>query len=157
MHIAVPTPNVSIIVYNMMIIGQPLILQCIVTTVRGINSQVDIVWRNLNSGEEFRRNFTESITIFNSVVYRDYLNISQVTTDDNDVTYQCEVTINAEHSSVIETDTFTLHVHGKTPEVILFLTISVCSLQFQILLSIPHQLIFRKELQLVIIKISSVQ
>ena len=134
MYTAVPTPNVSVTVLQnaMMMVGQPLILECMVTTVRGINSQVDIVWRNINSDEELRNT---SIAIFNSssVPYRDYLNISQVTTDDNDVTYQCEVTINA-YPPVMEIDTVALHVNGKYLSYFNYnYYMYMYSLQFQIL------------------------
>ena len=96
----------------MMIVGQPFTLECIVTAVRGINSQVDIVWsRNYNNGsEQWRRNnLTASIRNFNTVVYSNSVNISQLTTDDNSVTYECKVIINFVEAS----DNFTLRVIGK--------------------------------------------
>ena len=108
---AVPAPNVNVTVHNAnMVVGQPLTLECLVTTVRGINSQVCIVWKY--SSKELKINVSASITVFSSVVYRDYLNISQLSTDDNDVTYECEVIINAS-PPVTETGRFTLHVNGK--------------------------------------------
>ena len=100
----VPTPNVSVTTYNATVVGQPLILECNVTAVRGINSQVTIVWSNINSNKELRIvNVSVSLKTFDSVIYRDYLNIPQLTTDHNDVTYECEVTIN----DVMATDKFT--------------------------------------------------
>ena len=97
-----------------MIVGQPFSLECIVTTVRGINSLVNIIW---SKGDEElvvrkRENASASSTIFSSVLYRDYLNISQLTTDDNDETYRCEVMINA-GPPVMTSDSYTLHVIGK--------------------------------------------
>ena len=93
--ITVPTPNVSVTTYNATIVGQPLILECNVIAVRGINSQVVIVWSSITSNEELREvNVNVSLTIFGSVIYRDYFNIPQLTIDNNNVTYECEVTIN---------------------------------------------------------------
>ena len=98
-----------------MIVGQPLTLECVATAVRGINSQVDIIWNNNSSAKEFRRNdVNASMTnlLMSSVVYKDYFNISQLTTDDNNVTYQCEIIINS-NPSVMASGSFTLHVIGK--------------------------------------------
>ena len=108
--ITVPTPNVSVTTYNATVVGQPLILECNVIAVRGINSQVVIVWSSTNSNEELRIVNVNASTANNcSVIYRDYFNISQLTVDYNDVTYECKVTIN----DVIATDNFTLYVTGK--------------------------------------------
>ena len=113
-HITVPSPNVSALVHNsMMMVGQPLTLECIATTIRGINSQVDIVWTNVNNGMELRRsnNVIGTMANFNSV-YRDYFNILQLTTDHNDVKYECKVIINA-NLLVMATGNLTLDVIGK--------------------------------------------
>ena len=40
----VPTPTVSVTAPKNQMVGQSLIVQCEVTTVRGITSRVDIVW-----------------------------------------------------------------------------------------------------------------
>jgi len=92
----------------MMIVGQPLTLECIVTTVRGINSQVDIMWTNVDNGSELQRsnNVSGSMETLGSI-YRDYFNISQLTTDHNDVKYECKVIINA-NPLVMATGSFTL-------------------------------------------------
>ena len=99
-----------------MIVGQPLTLECVATAVRGINSQVDIIWNKNSLAKEFRRNdVNASMTnlLMSSVVYKDYFNISKLTTDDNNVTYQCEIIINT-NPSVIASGSFTLHVIGKS-------------------------------------------
>ena len=109
----VPTPNVSITVNGNLTVGQPFSLQCVITTVRGINSQLSIVWSKGDDGEELKReNINTSITMFSSVMYRDYLNISQLTTDDDGETYRCEVIINAS-PPVMANDSYTLRVTGK--------------------------------------------
>ena len=96
-----------------MIVGQPLALECNVTAVRGINSQVDIVWSDVNSSKQLMRSDNVSALMnFTSVLYRDSFNIPQLTTDHNGITYKCEVIINAD-PPVTATDTFTLRVTGK--------------------------------------------
>ena len=107
-YFVVPTPNVSITVHNDMIVGKPFSLECIVTTVRGINSLVNIIWSK--GGEEVQKteNVSASSTMFSSVLYRDYLNI----TDDNEVTYRCEVMISAD-PPVMANDNYTHLINGK--------------------------------------------
>ena len=111
-YVTVPTPNISFTtIHNDMIVGQPFALECVANTMRGINSQVDIVW-SYNSREMKRNNVSASIINSSSLVYRDYFNISQLTTDDNGGIYECKVIINT-NPSVITTDCFTLRIHGK--------------------------------------------
>ena len=107
-----------------MIVGQPLFLECVVTVVRGINSEVVIVWSNDSIKELRKMNVNASVTTFSSVVYRDYLNISQLTTDNNDVTYECKVMIN----DVVANNRFTLNVTGKYLSYINHNTYSMLSL-----------------------------
>jgi len=113
-YFTVPTPNVSIIVaHDDILVGQPFSLECIITTVRGINSQVNIIWSKGSDNEELKReNVSANVTMFSSVMYRDYLNISQITTDDDNETYRCEIIINSS-SPVTASDNYTLHVIGK--------------------------------------------
>ena len=121
-YFIVPTPNVSISVHNDTKVDQPLSLICSITTVRGINSQVNITWIRGNDGEErTRENVNPSITMFSSVMYRDYFNISQLTTDENGETYTCEVMINA-NPPVMASDSYTLNVIGKNCNYIRTLT-----------------------------------
>ena len=96
-----------------MIVGQPFSLECIITTVRGVNSQINIIWSKVSNGEELKRENVSAYMIVNSsVMYRDYLNISQLTTDDNGETYRCEVIINTS-PPVKASDSYTLYVTGK--------------------------------------------
>ena len=107
----VPIPNVSVVAPGFHTVGQSLILQCNVTTVRGITSRVDIVWSS--GGTELQRmeNVT-STTMDNSLVYTDSYNISQLSTDYENRVIQCEVVINAS-PSVMASDNVTLDVTGK--------------------------------------------
>ena len=110
-YISVPTPNVTVTAPNTQTVGQPLTLQCEVTTVRGITSRVDIVWSS--GGIELNRtNGVSSTTMDNSLVYTDSYNISQLSTTDEGRVIQCEVVINAS-PIVMANNSVTLDVTGK--------------------------------------------
>ena len=96
---------------NTQTVGQSLTLQCEVTTVRGITSRVDIVWRN-GSMELTRTIGTTAIPMGNSLVYTDSYTISQLNTTDEGRVIQCEVVINAS-PSVMASDSITLDVTGE--------------------------------------------
>ena len=96
---------------NQMTVGQPLILQCSVTTIRDINSRVDFVW--ISNGTELER--VEGVigvsSTSNLAVYTDHYIISQLSIADNNSLYTCEVIIN--RSPLISaTGNFTLNT-GK--------------------------------------------
>jgi len=76
-------------------VGDPLSLECNVTTVRGITSSVDIVW--IVNDEEVRRVNNASRKIRDSfVMYSDaYRNDSLLSEDDDGIMYQCSVEINS--------------------------------------------------------------
>ena len=92
--------------------GQPLILQCSVTTVRDINSRVDFVW--ISNGLELRR--VEGVigepTVSYIAVYTDHYVIPQLSDADNNSLYICIVIIN--RSQLISaTGNITLNITGK--------------------------------------------
>ena len=92
--------------------GQPLILQCSVTTIRDINSRVDFVW--ISNGIELRR--VEGVvgvpTMNNLEMYTDHYIIPQLSDAGNNSLYICEVVIN--RSPVISaTGNITLNIAGK--------------------------------------------
>ena len=92
-------------------IGQPLILQCSVTTIRDINSRVDFVW--ISNGIELRR--VEGVgaqSRVNNSAYTDHYLISQLSTSDNNSLYTCEVMIN-KTQLISAITSFTLIVLGK--------------------------------------------
>ena len=112
-NLLVPTPDVTVTAPNTQTVGQSLTLQCEVTTVRGITSGVDIVWRNSNGGMELNStNDVSSTTMDNSLVYTDSYTISQLSTTDEGRVIQCEVVINAS-PSVMASDSITLDVTGE--------------------------------------------
>ena len=107
----VPDPTVSVIAPDTQIVSQPLMLQCEVTTVRGIISRVDIVWSS--GGTVLRRiNDTTAVAMDNSLLYTDFYTISQLNTTDDDRMIQCEVVINAT-LLVMANDGIILNVTGE--------------------------------------------
>ena len=107
----VPTPTVSVTALNTQTVGQSLILQCEVTTVRGITSRVDIVWSS--DGTELERmNNVSSATMDNSLVYTDSYTISQLNTTDDGKVIKCEVVINA-RPQIISANNITLNATGR--------------------------------------------
>ena len=93
-----------------MAVGQPLILQCSVTTIRDINSTVDFVW--ISNGTELERveGVTGTSSTNNLTIYTNHYIISQLSIADTSL-YACEVIIN--RSPLISaTGNFTLNT-GK--------------------------------------------
>jgi len=107
----VPIPNVTVTAPNTQIVGQLLMLECTVITVRGITSTVDIIWSS--DGTELKRmeGVIVSSTTDNSVMYTDTYNISQLSTTDDGREYQCEGVINTS-PLVMANDSVTLDVMG---------------------------------------------
>ena len=106
------TSNVAVTAVNNQTEGQPLILQCSVTTIRDINSRVDFVW--ISNGIELRRveGVVGDSSVSNLSVYTDYYIISQLSDDDDNSLYMCEVVIN--RSQLISaTGNITLNITGK--------------------------------------------
>ena len=109
----VPIPDtVNVTAKSTQIVGQPLILECNVTTVRGITSRVDIVWSS--NDEEVER--TEGLDNFSatnySVLYTELYVIPQLSTLDEGRTITCGILINA-MILVTATDSVTLNVTGR--------------------------------------------
>ncbi|XP_065889338.1 uncharacterized protein [Dysidea avara] len=93
-NFTIPTPNVIVTALNYQQVGDPLLLECNVTTVRGITSSVDIVWIT-NDKEVERVNNVSGETVDNSVVYSDTYNNGSILSEDDDGTmYQCKIEIN---------------------------------------------------------------
>ena len=100
------------IAVNNQTVGQPLILQCSVTTIRDINSRVDFVW--ISNGTELERveGVTGASSTNNLAVYTDYYIIPQLSIADNNSLYTCEVIINRS-PLITATGNITLNVTGK--------------------------------------------
>ena len=98
---------------NYQILGQPLTLQCEVTTVRGIKSPtyVIIVWSSNDIELERMPNASVSY-IDRSLVHRDRYTTPILSTIDNGRVIQCEVEINSS-PPVMASGNITLNLTGK--------------------------------------------
>ena len=105
---------VDVIAVNNQTVGQPLILECSVTTIRDINSRVDFVW--ISNGTELERveGVTGELSTNNLAVYTDYYIIPQLSIADNNSLYTCEVIINRSPlTSLSATGNITFNITGK--------------------------------------------
>ena len=82
------------------------------TTVRGITSRIDIVWRS--DGVEIKKTIgaVVSSSTISSILYRDFYNISLLTVAEEGRVYQCEGVINTTSNLTAESS-ITLDVFGK--------------------------------------------
>ena len=98
-------------------VGEPLTLQCDMTTVTGIVSTVDIIWSNSSTELDRMNNTTPNITN-DLVVYSDSYTIPQLTTSYHGTEMQCEVVINIPDTPVRNDATIILNVTGKSSSVV---------------------------------------
>ena len=110
---------------NTQIVGQLLILECNVTTVRGITSRIDIEWSIGNVMLQRTEGVDATSTASDFVVYTNIYNISQMSTFDDGRVYQCKVIINT-IPQLMATDSVTLDVTGRQllSNIVLFYVIS---------------------------------
>jgi len=107
----VPTPSVTVTAPNTQTVGQSLTLECSVTIVRGITSPVDIIWSRGNMMLSRTNNISQTM-MDSSLIYTNTYTISQLSTDDDDSEYQCEMVINTS-PPVMATSSVTLDVMGE--------------------------------------------
>ena len=93
----VPTPNVSVTALNNQTLNNSLMLECNITTVRGITSNMDIVWMANNTIIR-RMNNSVGKLINNLIMHRDVYHVSNVGSDG--IQYHCHAIIN--ESSVVK-------------------------------------------------------
>ena len=96
---------------NEQIVGQPLMLECAMSTPRGINSRVDIVWTRDGVEVERINDISSNFSSPEVVVYTNIYTIPLLGTHDDDVVYECEVIINSSPLHKI-TKLFTIDVIG---------------------------------------------
>ena len=96
---------------NEQIVGQSLMLECAMSTPRGINSRVDIVWTRDGVEVEHINDVSSNFSSPEVVVYINIYTIPLLGTYDDDVVYECEVIINSSPVSKI-TKKFTIDVNG---------------------------------------------
>ena len=119
--------NVTISASIIQIVGQSLILECSVTTVRGITSRIDIEWSIGNMMLQRTEGVNVTSIASDFVVYKNIYNISQVITFDDGRVYQCKMIINT-IPQLMATDNTTLDVTGKYLLFIICEDLSSCTL-----------------------------
>ena len=104
--------NVTVTAPSNQIVGQSLILECSVTAVRGITSRVDMEWIIGNIILQKTEGIGSTLIVNDSELYEAFYNITQVSTLDDDIVYQCKAVINA-NPQLTATDNVTLDVTGN--------------------------------------------
>ncbi|XP_065896823.1 uncharacterized protein [Dysidea avara] len=112
----VPTPNATVSNISTQIVGKSLMLECNVTTVRGIISSVDIVWNSYGIELQRMNGINPNYSQNDFMIYRSVYIIPLLSTTDDGGAYQCEVMINTS-PPVMATDSVTLDVTVPTPTV----------------------------------------
>ena len=80
---------------NEQIVGQPLMLECAMSTPRGISSRVDVVWSRDGVEVEHINDVSSNFSSPEVVVYTNIYTIPLLGTYDDDIVYECEVVINS--------------------------------------------------------------
>ena len=109
----VPSPSVMITAPDTQIVGQSLDLSCSGSVVRGITSEVNVVWKS--DGSELGRTNEVNLTLMEngtSLTYMDSYTIAQLSTFDKDKVYYCELVISS-HPPVAVNSRILLNVTSK--------------------------------------------
>ena len=110
--IVLKSTYVNLTAPEIQLVGEPLTLQCSVTTVMGISSSIDVIWSSNNVILAANENINISFMETNSTVYVDFYEIPQVTTADEGRIYQCLIRINQDPPLISESF-ITLDVNGN--------------------------------------------
>ena len=111
-YVVVPIPSIIVSAPEDQIVGQSLTLKCDITTVRGVTSRVDIVWSSNGSQLRKATGISANSMTHNSVLYTASYVIGQLSTADEDRTYECMAMINAQ-SPVTASDSVILNATSK--------------------------------------------
>ena len=111
MYIVSNSTNVMVTTLNEQIVGQPLMLECAMSTPRGISSRVDVVWSRDGVEVEHINDVSSNFSSPEVVVYTNIYTIPLLGTYDDDIVYECEVIINSSTPLRI-TNNVTLDVIG---------------------------------------------
>ena len=87
--------NVMVETLNEEIVGQSLMLECAMSTPRGITSTVDVAWSRDGVDLEYIENISSNFSSPEVVVYTNIYTIPLLGTYDDDIVYECEVIINS--------------------------------------------------------------
>ena len=80
--------------HNVQTVGQSLLLECIVTTVRGITSTMDITWSSGDGMFKIETNVSINVTTLYTASYTSTYIIPHLSTLDDGKAYSCEMVIN---------------------------------------------------------------
>ena len=106
-----PIVSVDIMAAGILLIDQPLVLQCTAIIVENITSTVDIIWTTGNTQVRRVNNVTASSNINSSSIYNDSFIISSLNVSDIGSVYECEVVINSVLPTTAKTD-FNVSIPG---------------------------------------------
>ena len=96
LHISVSnSTNVMVATLSEQIVGQSLMLECAMSTPRGITSRVDVVWSRDGVDLDFIENINSNFSSPEVVVYTNIYTIPLLGTYDDKIVYECEVIINS--------------------------------------------------------------
>ena len=87
--------NVVVLTLNQQTVGQPLMLECAMSTPRGITSRVDVVWSRDGVEVEHINDISSNFSSPEVVVYTNIYTIPLLGTYDDEIVYECEVIINS--------------------------------------------------------------
>ena len=87
--------NVVVLTINQQTVGQPLMLECAMSTPRGITSRVDVVWSRDGVEVEHINDISSNFSSPEVVVYTNIYTIPLLGTYDDEIVYECEVIINS--------------------------------------------------------------
>ena len=106
--------NVVVTRLDVSTVGQPLMLQCAMSTPTGISSTVDIAWRRDGVEVEYIENISSNFSSPEVVVYTNIYTIPLLGTYDDNIVYECEVVINS--SPILKvSDSIIINVTGMCP------------------------------------------
>ena len=96
---------------NEQIVGQPLMLECAMSSPRGISSRVDVVWSRDGVEIEHINDIRSNFSSPEVVMYTNTYTIPLLGTYDDDIVYECKVIIKSSPLFKIDNNV-TLHVSG---------------------------------------------
>ena len=85
--------SVMVTTLNEQIVGRPLMLECEMSTPRGISSRVDVVWSRDGVEVEHINDVSSNFSSPEVVVYTNIYTIPLLGTYDDGIVYECEVII----------------------------------------------------------------
>ena len=110
--ISFPPPNVTVTAPNNQTVGQEITIHCIATTVRGVTSTVNLLWRDERTTLRSINDLNPT-TVNNSQVYTDSYRNTQLRTLDEGRVIWCRALINIIRRPIYGMGNTTLNVTGE--------------------------------------------